>query len=103
MMHYDIWLLIFGMAIVTYLPRALPAILTERLRFGKRTNRFLSLIPYTAMSALVFPGIFTVDSTHPLIGVAGGMAAVFLAWRKQPLILCVLAAILVDCMLYLII
>ena len=102
MSRFDTYLLIFGMAIVTYIPRALPAFLVGRLRFGKRVQHFLNLLPYTAMSALIFPGVFSVDAEHPLFGIAGAAAAAVLALRKCPLIVCVLAAVAVDCALYLI-
>ena len=39
-----LWLLL-GMTAVTYLPRALPAVLMERLRYDKRFDKFLNLIP----------------------------------------------------------
>ena len=51
-MNYSIILLIIGMALVTYIPRALPAIVIERLKFNTRVEKFLRLIPYTAMAAL---------------------------------------------------
>ena len=53
--------LIIGMALVTYIPRAIPAVLIDKMRFGKKAEQFLSLIPYTAMTALIFPGILTMD------------------------------------------
>jgi len=81
-MHIEIWLLILGMAIVTFIPRALPAIFIERIRFGKKTKKFLRLIPYTAMAALIFPGILTVDSSVPWVGIAGGCIAAGFAWKK---------------------
>ncbi|MBQ8333272.1 MAG: AzlD domain-containing protein [Clostridia bacterium] len=95
-------LLILGMTLVTYLPRAVPAILVNRVKFSGKTEKFLKLIPYTAMAALIFPGVFTVDE-NPLIGIVGGAAAAVLAWRKCPVMVCVLAAIAVDFMLYLVI
>ena len=95
-----ILILILGMAVVTYIPRAIPAILVDKMKFGKKTEKFLELIPYTAMSALIFPGVFTVDAANPIIGIAGGAAACVLAWRKCPVMICVLAAIAVDFALY---
>lgn len=50
-MNYSVILLIVGMALVTYIPRALPAIVIERLKFNTRVEKFLHLIPYTAMAA----------------------------------------------------
>lgn len=95
-----IFLMIAGMALVTYLPRAIPAVLVDKLRFGPKVEKFLKLIPYTAMTALIFPGILSIDTAHPVIGIAGGAAAGALAFRKCPLMACVLAAIAVDFLLY---
>lgn len=100
-MNYSIILLIIGMALVTYIPRALPAIVIERLNFNAKVEKFLRLIPYTAMAALIFPGIVFVDQSQPEIGVVGGVVAGILAWCKCPVIVCVVAAIGTDIMLYL--
>lgn len=64
-------------------------------------EKLLKLMPYTAMAALIFPGVFTADATQPVIGIAGGAAAALLAWRKCPVMICVLMAIAADCLLYL--
>ena len=101
MKHTDIWLLILGMMAVTYIPRAIPAVVLDKLHFGPRVEKFLKLIPYTAMAALIVPGIFTVDAAQPLIGIAGGIVAALLAWKKCPMMVCVLAAIAADLLLYL--
>ena len=98
----NVFWLILGMALVTYIPRALPALLVGKIKLSKKAEKFLRLIPYTAMSALIFPGVFTVDAGRPLIGIAGGAVAGILAWLKCPVMLCVLAAIAVDFVLYLI-
>lgn len=101
-MNAEIILTILGMAAVTYIPRAIPAMLIDKMKFGPKVEKFLKLIPYTAMAALIFPGVFTVDADRPWIGITGGFAAGFLAWKKAPLIVCVIAAIAVDFVLYLI-
>jgi len=102
-MRVDIILMILGMAAVTYLPRALPAVVIDKLRFGPKVEKFLRLIPYTAMSALVFPGVFSVDSARPEIGLVGCAVAGVLAWLKMPLMVCVVAAIAADVLLYIVI
>lgn len=99
-MRTDILLLIAGMTLVTYIPRMLPAVLLEKLHFGPKLEKFLQLIPYTAMAALVFPGVATLAPARPYIGLAGGAAAGLLAWRRLPVIVCVLAAVAVDLLLY---
>ena len=88
MQNRDIYLMILGMTLVTYLPRVLPAFLMGRIRLSARVEHFLQLIPYTAMTALVFPGVFAV---------AGG-----LAWKKCPIIVCVLAAVAVEAVMLLV-
>lgn len=100
-MRIELILLCLGMTAVTYLPRALPAVIVDKLRFGPRAEKFLKLIPYTAMAALVVPGIFTVDAARPEIGIIGGLVAGILAWWKLPMMLCVIAAIAADFLLYL--
>ncbi len=95
-------ILLFGMMTVTYIPRALPAVFIEKMRFRAKMEKFLKLIPYTAMAALIFPGVFTVDA-NPVIGIVGAAVAGLLAWKKCPVMLCVLAAIAADFCLYLVI
>jgi len=101
-MNYPVIFLILGMAVVTYIPRALPAVVVDRFEIGPKVGKFLRLIPYTAMAALIFPGILTVDPKRPDIGIVGGAAAGILAWLKCPVIICVVAAITVDLLLYLV-
>lgn len=101
-MNYPVLMLILGMAVVTYIPRALPAVVIERVKLNPKVEKFLRLIPYTAMAALIFPGIVNVDSQRPEIGILGGIAAGILAWMKKPIIVCVTTAIAVDLVLYLV-
>ena len=84
MSRLEVYLLIFGMAAATYIPRALPAFLMDKLTLSKRVESFLSLLPYTALSALIFPGVFSVDAEHPLFGIAGAAAAALLALKNAP-------------------
>ncbi len=95
-------LLFLSMALVTYVPRMLPFVLIDKMRFSPRTERFLRLIPYTAMAALIFPGVLSVDASRPWIGLAGGAAAAVLGLRKKSAIVCVLAAVAVVFLLQLI-
>ena len=101
-MNYPVMFLILGMAVVTYIPRALPAVVIDRVRVNHKVGKFLRLIPYTAMAALIFPGIVTVDTERMDIGIVGGLTAGILAWLKFPVIICVIAAIVVDMVLYLV-
>lgn len=101
-MRTGVVLLILGMSLVTYIPRALPAVLMEKLRLNSNMEKFLKMIPYTAMAALVFPGILSVDAGKWYVGVIGGLAAVLLAWRKLPVAGVVLGSVAVVMGLYVI-
>ncbi len=103
MSRTDILIMIIGMAVVTYIPRAIPAVLVSKMRFGPRVKKFLRLIPYTALSVLIFPGVLSTDAANPMIGLVGGLVAGVLAWRKCPIIVCVLSAICATFLMYLIV
>ena len=102
MIRLEVLLLVLGMLLVTYLPRLLPALFVDKFHFSPAVEKFLKLIPYTAMAALIFPGILTVDAEHAWIGVVGGAVAALLARFKCPMMVCVLAAIGVNLCIYLV-
>lgn len=100
-MRPEVFLAVLGMALATYIPRALPAVFWKKFQFNPKVEKFLKMIPYTAMSALVFPGIFSVDPANWYIGAVGGLAAVLLAWNRVPLALVVLGSVLAVMAAYL--
>ena len=57
-MRQDILLLIFGMAIVTFVPRFLPMVLLRRWTFPEKVKWGLEYIPVAVLSAIVFPILF---------------------------------------------
>lgn len=88
------WLLLIGgMAAVTYIPRLLPMILFSKINLPPFLERFLKFIPYTALSALVFPAILysTENIQSALIG---SIISVILAFYNINLVLIVLSGIL---------
>ncbi|MBQ9112677.1 MAG: AzlD domain-containing protein [Clostridia bacterium] len=91
----NVYLLILGMMLVTYIPRVLPAFIVDKLKFGKRFGKFINMIPYTAMTALIFPGILQTDAEHWYIGAVGGIVAIILAcFKKIPSAVIVMASVL---------
>ena len=72
-------ILILCMAVTALIPRLIPAVLADKMHFGAKTEKFLKLIPYTAMAALIFPGVLTVDSARPHVGLIGAAVAAVLA------------------------
>lgn len=90
----NVWLIILGMTLVTFIPRAIPAFFVDKMRFGKRFEKFISLIPYTAMAALIFPGVVNMDSEHWYVGIIGALVAILLAlFKKMPAALVVLGSV----------
>ena len=78
----NIPLLIILCAVVTFIPRVIPAIFVEKLDFSPKFEKFLNLIPYTALAALICPGVLTVDPNLWYIGLIGAIIAGGLAWKK---------------------
>ena len=87
--------LILGMAVVTYLPRLLPALIPEDFPFPDWLRKWLRGIPYAALGALIFPGVVQVDPEQPWLGLIGGAAAFFLALLKIHITLVMAGAVLV--------
>ena len=99
----NVLLLILLMMIVTYIPRMIPSLMCDKLHFGKKFQKFLELIPYAAMTALIFPGVVSVDPDRWYIGVVGALVAVLLSLvKKMPVALVVVAAVLTDMVIYLV-
>ncbi len=100
----NVFALILGMALVTYIPRVLPAFVVEKLKFGPRFTKFINLIPYTAMTALIVPGVFNADADRWYIGAIGAAVAILLAcFKKIPSAVVVLGSVLSVMIVYLII
>lgn len=96
----DISILILAMAAVTFIPRVLPAVILSKVKLNKKTEEFLSYIPYTAVTALVFPGVVTMDETNFSVGVVGAVTASLLAWRNASVMTVVLGSVLIVLMTY---
>ena len=80
-----VMIVILGCAIVTFIPRLIPALFIDKLNFPPKMEKFLNLIPYTALAALICPGVLTVDNQLWYIGLIGAVVAAGLAWKKVPL------------------
>ena len=78
-------LAILGCAVVTFIPRLIPALFVDKLNFSPKFEKFLNLIPYTALAALICPGVLTVDTQLYYIGLIGAVVAAGLAWKKVPM------------------
>lgn len=86
-------ILIFGMMIVTYLPRLIPFIMGNQKEMPERLNKFLSYIPPTALGALILPGVCNATPQMPIAGIAGILFAIGYSWYKGGIILPLLGSI----------
>ncbi|MDO5823785.1 AzlD domain-containing protein [Methanobrevibacter sp.] len=93
-------LVVLGCAIVTFVPRLIPALFIDKLNFSPKVEKFLNLIPYTALAALICPGVLTVDNQLWYIGLIGAVVAAGLAWKKVPLGAIVILTVAVLIMVY---
>ena len=76
---------LFVMAAVTYLVRMIPLALIKRKITNRFVRSFLYYVPYTVLSAMVFPAIFF--STGNIISASIGAAtAVVLSYFKRSLL-----------------
>ena len=57
-MRYEIFILILGMGIVTFIPRFLPMAFLTRWVIPERVKMGLGYIPISILSAIVFPILF---------------------------------------------
>jgi branched-subunit amino acid transport protein len=90
-----LWLVVLGMAIVTYIPRMVPLVILRDVQLPKRLKRFLHFVPFTVLSSLIFPDVLTsVDDLTAAI--CGATTAVILSILKVNLIFVVLGSILVT-------
>ena len=93
-------LVILGCAVVTFIPRLIPALFIDKLNFSPKFEKFLNLIPYTALAALICPGVLTVDSQLWYIGLIGAVVAAGLAWKKVPMGAIVILTVVVLIIVY---
>ena len=89
------------MALVTYIPRALPLALFNKKIENRFIKSFLFYVPYAVLAAMTFPFIlYFVDEMW--IAAIGTVVALILAFFKQKLIIVALISVLVVFVLLLI-
>lgn len=88
-----IFLIIIGMALVTMIPRVIPAFVVNKFVFKDWVNNWLQAIPYAALGALIFPGILYVIEGEPHVGIIGGIVAMVLAYFGLNIVFVVIGAI----------
>lgn len=81
------------MTIVTYLPRMIPVFIVDKIKLPNWVNRWLKMIPFAALGALIFPGILTIEKEIPTIGLVGGLVAIVTAYFKFHIFYVILSSI----------
>lgn len=82
------------MAIVTYIPRALPIAVFRKKIKSKYVRSFLDYTPYAVLGALTFPDIFY-STGHGASALAGAAVAIVLGFFNRSLVEVAIAAITV--------
>jgi branched-subunit amino acid transport protein len=91
-----IWFVIFGMMAVTYIPRLIPLITLADRPLPPLAKRFLQFIPYTALGALIIPGVIDATPGKPAAALAGLGTAAICSWFKGGVVWSVLASIMIT-------
>lgn len=78
----NIEFLIFCLFLVTFIPRVLPSVLMDKLNYSRKFEKFLKLLTYTSLAALICPGVLNVDPNYWFVGLFGAIVAAILAWKK---------------------
>ena len=88
------WWMILGMAIVTYIPRAIPLTFLEGRELPEPVQNILLNIPYAVLGALIFPAIFFIQD-NIWFGIIGAIAAFGIAFTGANVMIVVLGSIAV--------
>lgn len=89
----NVYVLILGMFIVTYLPRLLPFFLVSGKKLPSKLEEFLRYIPYTALGALIIPGFIDAIPGHKIVAAVGITIAFMLSFIKNSIVIPVLGSI----------
>jgi len=92
-MRADFFLLLGGMFLVTYLPRLLPLLTIKPAHLNPFIKRFLTLIPVTALGALLFPGLILDSAEFPVAGLTGILLSALYSWRRGGIVVPVFIAV----------
>lgn len=86
--------MIFGMGIVTFIPRMLPFVLFKGKQLPPFIQGVLRNVPYATLGALIFPGVLLIQEDI-WYGVIGACAAFLVAFLGANVIIVVLGSIAV--------
>lgn len=79
--------------VATYPVRAIPALFISKLKLSPYWQKVWDLVPYTALTALVFPGIFYCIKDNQYAAAIGTVVAIACSLFKLPLSVTVLLSV----------
>lgn len=84
------------MAVVTYIPRVLPLTIFQGKIKSRFLRNFLQYVPYAALGAMTFPGIFyaTDNMLCAMLGTAVAVAAAFFCGSLLVVAICAVVAVI---------
>jgi len=87
---------ILVMALVTYIPRVLPLTIFQGKIRSRFLRNFLQYVPYAALGAMTFPGIFyaTDNMICALLGTGVAVAAAFFGGSLLVVAICAVLAVI---------
>lgn len=80
---HNVYVYIFGMALVTYLIRVLPLTLIRKKIENKTIRSFLYYVPYVTLAVMTFPAILDATQSPLAAAVALVVAIVFAYFGKS--------------------
>ncbi|GAB6089201.1 AzlD domain-containing protein [Spirochaeta dissipatitropha] len=89
----DVWIVIAGMAVGTYLVRVLPFLVRVTDKLPPRGQRLLAAIPPAALGALLVPGALEAVPSNPLAGLAAAGLAFIIGLKSRHILIPVAASI----------
>ena len=78
-MQHNVYIYIFGMALVTYLIRVLPLTLIRKEIKNVTLRSFLYYVPYVTLAVMTFPAILSATQS-PISAAVALIAAIAMAW-----------------------
>lgn len=84
---------VFLMALVTYLPRALPVAVFRKEIKSRFIRSFLYYVPFAVLGSLTFPEVFY-STGEVLTAIAGTVVALFLSFYRKSLVVVAAGAII---------
>ncbi|MDR2522203.1 MAG: AzlD domain-containing protein [Synergistaceae bacterium] len=98
----DLWLVIAGMTLVTFLPRVAPLLLLPGRKIPKLAERWLSLVAPAILAALLTPELLLDRTAAPMLLNPRVLAAIptfLVAWKTKSLFAAVVAGMAASALL----